>query len=106
MMNGKPTKKRLDGETKIKALQRHAMEKVPVSQICQELNVQPSAFYIWQRELYMRGASLFDTKPGPHKSDRSQEKVTALEARLVKKDEVIAELLEEHVALKKTLGVS
>ena len=105
-MNSKPVKKRLDGETKIKALQRHSMEKVPVSQICQELNIQPSVFYNWQRDLFTRGASVFDTKPGPRKNDRSGEKVAMLEAKIARKDEVIAELLEEHVALKKTLGVN
>jgi uncharacterized coiled-coil protein SlyX len=33
-----------------------------------------------------------------------EKKVTALEARLVKKDEVIAEISQEYVALKKELG--
>ena len=105
-MNRGSKRKRLDGETKAKAIHRHAMEKVPVSQICQELDIQPSVFYTWQKELYLRAAMVFDTKPGPRKADGSAERVASLEARIAKKDEVIAELLQEHVALKKTLGVS
>jgi len=35
---------------------------------------------------------------------RLQDKVRALEARLASKDEVIAEIMASHVALKKTLG--
>lgn len=105
-MNGRATRKRINGETKVKAIQRHAIEKVPVSQICQELSIQPSVFYTWQRELYLRGAVVFETKPGPRNVDRSAEKLAVLEAKLAKKDEVIAELLQEHVALKKSLGVN
>lgn len=103
---GRHSRKRVDADTKIKALQRHLMGKESVSEICQDLSIQPSVFYIWQKELFARGANLFDLKPGPRKVDRSGERIAALEARLAKKDEVIAELLEEHVALKKSLGES
>jgi transposase len=37
---------------------------------------------------------------------REQARVAALEARLAKKDAVIAEVSEEHLALKKKLGES
>ena len=103
---GMQPRKRLDAETKIKALQRHLIEKKPVSEICQELDIQPSVFYTWQKELFARGAHLFEAKPGPRKTDRSDEKRAALEAKLAKKDGVIAELLQEHVELKKTLGAN
>jgi len=35
---------------------------------------------------------------------RPQQRITALEANLHRKDEVLAELMEEHVALKESLG--
>lgn len=101
---GNKKRRRLDGMTKIKALEKHVMDKAPVSAICQELEVQPSVFYGWQRDLFARGSTVFDMKPGARKVDRTQERIAELEAKLAKKDEVIAELLEEHVALKKTLG--
>ncbi len=97
-------RKRVSPDVKIKALQDHLMEKQPVSEVCEELGVQPSAFYGWQRELFARGSRVFDTKPGPQKDDHSAERIAALEARLTQKDEVIAELLQEHIALKKSLG--
>lgn len=98
--------KRVDADGKIQALKEHVMEKKPVSDICQNLDIQPSVFYGWQRELFMRGASLFEKKPGPRTVDKSQERIAELEAKLAKKDMVIAELLQEHVELKKTLGVN
>ncbi len=97
--------KRVDSKSKIEALRRHMVKKEPVSEICEELGVQPSTFYLWQNELFLRGADLFDNKPGPKKTDNSEKKIEQMEQKLSKKDEVIAELLEEHVALKKSLGV-
>ncbi len=98
--------KRVDSKGKIDALRRHMVKKVPVSEICEELGVQPSTFYLWQNELFLRGADLFDNKPGPKKkTDNTEKRIEQMEQKLSKKDEVIAELLEEHVALKKSLGV-
>jgi len=98
--------RRANADVKIQALKEHVMEKQPVSEICQKFDIQPSVFYGWQRELFMRGASIFEKKPGPRAVDKSQERIAALEARLAKKDAVIAELLQEHVELKKSLGES
>lgn len=99
-------KKRVNAETKIQALKEHVMDKKPISDICEKLDIQPSVFYTWQRELFMRGSALFDKKPGPRAVDHTQERIAELEARLAKKDSVIAELLQEHVELKKSLGVN
>jgi len=35
---------------------------------------------------------------------RTQDRISYLETRIQRKDEVLAELMMEHVALKKTLG--
>lgn len=98
--------RRVHADVKIQALKEHIMEKQSVSEICKKFDIQPSAFYSWQQELFMRGASIFEKKPGPRAVDKSQERIAALEARLAKKDGVIAELLQEHVELKKSLGES
>lgn len=99
-------RKRVDPAKKVEALQRHLVKNEPVSEICEELGVQPSVFYTWQKEFFSRGASVFEVKPGPKKTDHSGEKIESLEAKIRRKDEVIAELLEEHVSLKKSLGVN
>jgi transposase-like protein len=105
-MSEKKQYRRFDSASKIHALQLHMMKKKPVSEICQELGIQPSVFYSWQSELFSRGASVFEKKPGPRVVDRSAEQISALESKLAKKDSVIAELLQEHVDLKKKLGVN
>jgi transposase-like protein len=93
-------------EQKIAVLRRHLLEQVPVSQLCDELGIAPSLFYLWQRDLFENGHLLF-TRNGRHadKAEAAKEqKIEALEAKLRRKDEVLGELMEEHVALKKSLG--
>jgi len=60
-------------------------------------------FYRWQKEFFENGASAFEKKSRPQKS-LTDKKIAALEAKLVSKNEVMSELMEEHVKLKKNLG--
>lgn len=96
-------RKRFTAEEKVKALRRHLVEKVAVSDVCEHLGIQPTQFYRWQQQFFENGASAFDAKP---KSNGSVEKerIAFLEQKIQRKDEVLAELMEEHVALKKSLG--
>ena len=60
-------------------------------------------FYLWQKQMFEGAAALFE-RQSPKRARRSEKKVHALEAKIRKKDEVLSELMEEHVALKKSLG--
>lgn len=93
-------------EEKVKALRRHLVEKVPISDLCEELGIQPTQFYRWQQALFENATSALDRPAGRPKSDASAQRIAALEAKLARKDEVLGELMEEHVALKKKLGAS
>ena len=46
-----PKKKRrsFTAEQKAAILRRHHIDKVPVSQLCEEAGLQPSVFYYWQK---------------------------------------------------------
>jgi transposase-like protein len=91
---------------KAAALRKHHVDKVPVSDICDELKIQPSVFYHWQRALFENVDKALG-KEGSGQSAREKQleaEVTALKARLARKDAVIAEISEEHVKLKKELG--
>jgi transposase-like protein len=96
-------RKRFSAEEKAKVLRRHLVDKVPVSELCEEHGIQPTVFYRWQKQLFEGAATLFE-RQSPKKDRRTEAKVQALEAKIRKKDEVLGELLEEHVALKKSLG--
>jgi len=90
-------------EEKVAILKRHLAEKEPVSQICEELNLQPTVFYRWQQEFFEKGSMVFQRK-GDYRQKRSEEKIKSLEQKLQEKNEVLAELMEDHVRLKKNLG--
>ena len=90
-------------EQKASILRRHFLDKVPVSQVCEEADIQPSLFYYWQKQLFEN----LDRALQPPNTGRERalaEKVEHLEARLARKDHVIAEISEEFVQLKKALG--
>lgn len=90
-------------EEKVALLRRHLVEKVAVSEICQLHNLQPTVFYRWQQELFENGTAAFQ-RDASTQQRRIQERITFLESKIKRKDEVLAELMEEHVALKKSLG--
>jgi transposase-like protein len=90
-------------QEKMSILRRHLLDKVPVSDLCDELGLKPTVFYRWQKTLLEKGASVFES-PSTGKRRSEERKIAALEAKLRQKNEVLAELMEEHVALKKSLG--
>ncbi len=99
-------RKHYSGEQKVSILRRHLLEQVAVSDLCEELGLAPTVFYRWQKEFFDNGAAAFERKSKRQKNNESRQtrKVEALEAKLVTKNEVLSELMEEHVKLKKELG--
>lgn len=96
-------RKYYSAEEKVAILRRHLVEKQPVSQICDELGLNPNVFYNWQRLLFENGAAAFQNGRRPA-VDPKDVRIQKLETKLQQKNEVLAELMEEHVKLKKELG--
>lgn len=90
-------------EEKVTLLKRHLVDKIPVSDICDQNNLQPTVFYRWQKEFFENGAAAFD-KPKSRQEKLRNKRIQALENKLQTKNEVLSELMEEHVKLKKSLG--
>ena len=97
------TRRRFSPEQKAAILREHLVDRVPVSDLCDKHGLQPTVFYRWQKELFENGSAAFER--GNDARERALErKVEHLNAKLAHKDEVIAEIMESHVALKKGLG--
>ena len=101
----KKPRKHYTGEEKVAILRRHLLEKEPISTLCDELGLQPTVFYRWQKEFFENGAAAFQQK-GRTDHSAERERIAYLEKKIQTKDEVLAELMAEHVALKKHLGNS
>lgn len=103
----KRTRRQFSTEQKVAILRRHLVDKVPVSDLCDEYRLQPSLFYQWQRLLFDNLAGALEPSSRQSPSQREKlltAKVEHLEARLARKDSVIAEISAEYVQLKKELG--
>jgi transposase len=96
-------RKRLTGSQKVAILKRYLVDRTPISDLCDEYGIQPSQVYRWQKVLFENGEAAFE-RTGRRAEDAGQRKVAALEAKVQQKNEVIAELMQEHVELKKELG--
>ncbi|MGA9980283.1 MAG: transposase, partial [Candidatus Sulfotelmatobacter sp.] len=100
-------RKHFTPEEKVAILRRHLVDKVPVSELCEELGLRPTVFYRWQKELFENGAAAFQAQERPHRQvEEKQKRIEFLEKKVQTKDEVLAELMAEHIALKKALGNS
>ena len=98
----KKQRKHYTPEEKVAILRRHLVDGVPISDLCDELGLQPTVFYRWQKEFFENGAAAFQQKGRPNHPE--QERIAYLEKKIQTKDEVLAELRAEHIALKKSLG--
>ena len=98
-------RKHFTPEEKVAILRRHLVDKVPVSELCEELGLRPTVFYRWQKELFENGAAAFQSQERPQRQvEEKQKRIEFLEKKVQTKDEVLAELMAEHVELKKVLG--
>ncbi len=94
------------GAQKLAILREHLIEKLALSEVCRKHDIQPTLFYLWQKKLFEDGASVFESKAGNvHAQAAEEKKLAAIEGKLQQKNEVLAELMGEHVALKKKLGL-
>lgn len=100
------TRRHFSPEEKIKILRLHLLEKVPVSEVCEKHQITPTQFYQWQKIFFEHGAAAFAKASGPRAMGQTEQKIARLEDKLKRKDEVIAEIMAEHICLKKELGES
>ena len=99
----KKTRKQYTAQEKVAILRRHLLDQEPISKLCDDVGLQPTVFYRWQKEFFENGAAAFQGKVRANPQPE-QERIEYLSKKIQTKDEVLAELMAEHVALKKTLG--
>jgi transposase len=101
----KQPRRHFSGADKVAILKRHLIDKVPISDLCDELGLQVSQFHLWQKQFFENGHAAFDNgRKSKAVEDAKDQKIEQLEAKLQRKNEVMAELMEAHTQLKKELG--
>ena len=90
-------------EQKVAILRKHLLDGESVSDLCDAHELNPNVFYRWQKEFFEGGAAAF-AKDSDLQISRLKRKVAGLEERLTRKNEVLAEVMEEYVQCKKNAG--
>jgi transposase len=91
---------------KAQIVRRHLSGREPVSNLADEFGVQPSQIHAWVKQVLDQAERAFEHTTGrpPRIEQVKDRKIEHLQAKLAQKNEVIAELMEDHVKLKKELG--
>ena len=99
-------RRRFGIDQKAAILKRYLVDKVPISDLCDEYGIKPNQVYAWQKILVDNLEAAFQpvAKRAARKVSDEEEKIARLEAKLQQKNEVISELMEENIRAKKSIG--
>ncbi|QDT59298.1 Transposase [Stieleria bergensis] len=101
------TKKRrsFTASQKADAVRRHLKDQIPVSQIADEMHVQPTMIHNWINSVLQQAERSFES-PRSTKAETSKHdaKLQKMREKLDAKNEVISELMEENIRSKKENG--
>jgi transposase-like protein len=99
----KKTRRNFTPQEKVSILKQHLLEGKSVSDVCDAHGLNPTQFYRWQKEFFENGAAVFE-KQDKRTAQAQQRRYAEMEAKLKKKDTVIAEIMEDLIAEKKGRG--
>ena len=88
----KQIRRKFTPQQKVAILRQHLLEGKPVSDVCDSHGLKNGLFYRWRKEFFENGAAAFE-KTDRRTAQAQQRRTAELEARLKKKDSVIAEIM-------------
>jgi len=94
-------RKRYTAEEKIKILRELQEDGKSISQVSEEYGIHPNNIFKWRKQHLEMGVQGFQTRRKDITAKAKDRKIAVLEDKIKHKDEVIAELAEELLALKK-----
>ena len=95
------SRKRYSPQEKVKILREHLEQNRSIADVCETYRVHPNQLYRWKKELFEKAAQLFSSKKDQL---QAQKTIARLEQQLTDRNEIIAELLQENLKLKKANG--
>jgi len=91
-------------EEKVGIIRKHLLDGMAMSDLCDEHGLHPTVYYRWQKEFFEGGAAAF-AKESSRQIGHLKQRLAEAEERLGRKNEVLAEVMEEYVRCKKNGGV-
>lgn len=90
---------------KAEAVRKHLKDHIPVSQIAEEMQVQPTMIHNWIHSVLSQAEHAFESpRSAKAQSSKRDDQLQSLRQKLDAKNEVIAELMEENIRSKKENG--
>lgn len=94
-------RKRYSPENKVAIIREHFEQKISVADICEKYRIHPNLFYRWKKDLFENAVEIFSLKKSKQNNDTTADK---LQTTIKERNEIIAELLQENLKLKKLSG--
>lgn len=102
------SRRRYSASDKADFIRRHLKDKESVSEICSTSSLQPSVLYSWESTVFENLPELLESKKRGRKpideTAALKAEIELLKAKLQRKEHVIAEITEELVDVKKSIG--
>ena len=97
------TRRRFTAEQKAAILREHLIDQVSVADLCDKHKIQPTLLYRWQKEMFENLPAIFERQSSSEAKTLARQN-ESLKAKIAAKDEVIAEIMADYIAVKKTIG--
>jgi transposase-like protein len=94
-------RKSYTAEEKVKILREVLEDGKSISQVAEKYGLHPNNIFNWRKQLFEGGLQTFQIKRTDISNKADDRKISMLEDKIKQKDEVIAELAEELLGLKK-----
>jgi transposase-like protein len=94
-------RKRFTAEEKMKILREVLEDGKSISQAAENHGVHPNNIFNWRKQLFEGGMKTFQIKRIDISGKAEDRKISSLEEKIKRKDEIIAELAGELMELKK-----
>ena len=102
-MNGKrKARRQLSAEEKLKILEEARQPQTTVAEVLRQHQLDATTFYRWEREAKAGMLAALGERPRGRADDKDHE-IERLKRELEKKSRIIAEVVEENLALKRGL---
>lgn len=99
----KKARKRFTAQEKVAILRLQLLEHVPVSDLCDQHGIHPTMFSRWRKDFFEHGSAALEPR-SRRAGDAKDRRIALLRRKLPRKHEVLSELMEEHIKLKKEPG--
>jgi len=94
-------KKQYSASFKSKVIIEYLEEQSPVGKLCEKYELHPNVFYNWKKEFMENAIKIFEKRKEDGQEDP---RIKQLENKLRAKEEVISEIIEDNIKLKKKLN--